>query len=84
VRELAAHTAHTFESIRDYSSPARTAERIEIANVADFYATVVDTGPDAARERRAQELARQLTDPPAIIRQKADATLTVLDGVPDD
>ncbi len=84
VREVAAHTAHTFEAISGYESPARTAERIELTNPTDFYLTVLDPGRSAARDRRAQERGRQLSDsPPSVIRQMANGALAVLDGIPD-
>ena len=85
VREVAAHTAHTFEAISGYDSPSRTAERIELSNVTEFYLTVLDPGRSAARDRRAQERARQLSDDPSsAIREKADGALAVLDAIPDD
>jgi len=50
VREVAGNAANTFRSPADYASPARTAKRGAIDNVADFYASIVDPALDADRE----------------------------------
>jgi len=85
VREVAGHTAHTFGSLADYASPARTAERVAIDNVADFYVSIVDPALDADRERLAQQRAYQLIDdPPAVTGGMTDGALAMLAEAPDD
>ena len=86
VRELVAHTSHTFESLKGSTSPARTAALVELQSPAESYAKLVGAGgKDDDIAERGREGGRALGDDPAdAIRRAADEALDVLDDIPDD
>lgn len=86
VRELVAHTSHTFESLKNSTSPARTATHVELHGPAELYAKLVGAGgKDDDIAERGREGGRGLVDDPVgAIRREAKEALEVLDGVPDD
>ena len=86
VRELVAHTSHTFESLKNSTSPARTAAHVELQGPAELYTKLVGAGgKDAYIAERGKEGGRALADDPVeAIRRAAEEALDVLDDVPDD